>query len=187
MRHPFESLSSHQLKWVFLSSLVVYSILQIGFVVLDVPLRNAVAPNGIVSFELARDDQSSAAILASWDETAKLDASFGLGLDYLFMCMYATLISVVCLWSGRILAANHRLFAAWGRKLAWAVWVAALFDAIENVALLLQLFASNIDPLPLLAALCATVKFTLIGACLAYSLYGAVVRLVGSRFAEASG
>jgi hypothetical protein len=122
-------------------------------------LRTPAAPNGIVSFELAGSVGSAQDVVDSWDSKASLHAAFGLGLDYLFMPVYAFALSF-----GLLLAIGEK--KGWYRFLAsfmgWAVFIAALFDAVENYALWHVLDGNAISPFPQIAALCATIKFAIL-------------------------
>ncbi len=177
MRHPFQSLPDGKLRTLFLPALTCYVILQVTFAVLDVPLW----PNGIVSFELAGSASGARAILASWNSFARLDAAFGLGLDYLFMLAYSTLIGIGCIWAGRMLLQRGWPLFPLAAPLAWGLWLAALCDATENLALLAQLFWGAAENLAQIAAICAAVKFVLIGIGLVYSSYGGLAWLAGRR------
>lgn len=151
------------------------------------PLNSGPANLGIVSFELARTTEASNAILSAWDANARLHAAFSLGLDYLFMVAYAAAISVACLKSGRLLAERRWPLSVLSGPLAVAAWVAAAFDAVENVALTVILFnQAAVTPWPFVAWLCATLKFTLIFIGLVYAFYAGatflVARMSGQRY-----
>lgn len=169
MNHPLTFFSSTRQKPLFLSLLGLTLILFAVFRTLDTPLRTPAAPNGIVSFELAGDIKPAADILASWNAHAQLFAAFGLGLDYLFMPAYALTLSL-----GILLAAGRHsgTFAKIGAWLGWGALAAALFDAVENFSLW-QLMLGDFQALwPRLAAICATVKFSLLLLGLVYALIG---------------
>jgi hypothetical protein len=169
MNHPLAFLPSDRRKPLFLLSLAVTLIIFAIFRVLDTPLRTPAAPNGVVSFELAGNLKTATKILNSWDERAKLFATFGLGVDFLFMPFYALALSL-----GILLAAGRHAgaFAKAGALLGWGAFVAALFDAAENFSLW-QLMTGNLQVVwPNLAAICATVKFGLLLLGLAYALIG---------------
>jgi hypothetical protein len=137
--------------------------------VLNAPLITSAAPGGIVTFELAGDIKPAAEILGSWDSRAQLFAAFGLGLDYLFMPAYALALS-----RGILLSAGRHAgaFAKLGAWLGCGALIAPLFDAVENFALW-QFMLGDFQALwPRLAATCATVKFALLLAGLAYALIG---------------
>ena len=52
---------------------------------IDLHLRNAVSPQGIVSFELCAYTGSCRAIVEAWGPSGQVWAALSLGLDYLFM------------------------------------------------------------------------------------------------------
>jgi hypothetical protein len=97
-------------------------------------------------------------------------ASFGLGLDYLFMPLYATALAL-----GILLAAGwHKgWFSGLGVWLGWGAYAAALFDAVENYALARMLLMNQVwSPYPQVAAFSASVKFLLLSLGLFYALVG---------------
>ena len=169
MRHPLDFISSDKRRPLFLSLLALTLLLFAVFRVLDAPLRTPAAPNGIVSYELAGTPAAAQSILASWDARDRLFAAFGLGLDYLFMPAYALALSFgILLTAGRHAGA----FAKLGAWMGWGALAAPLFDAVENFALW-QFMLGDFQALwPRLAAICATVKFTLLLLGLAYALIG---------------
>ena len=159
MRHPLDFIPQNLRKPLFYAFFALTILIFGIFRVLDKPLRTGVAPSGIVSFELARNVSTSQAILASWDANARLYAAFGLGLDYLFMPAYALALSFGLLLAGSNKTGWYRPFSAW---MGWGVFAAALFDAVENYALWHILVGNVTSPYPQIAALCATIKFTLL-------------------------
>ena len=97
-------------------------------------------------------------------------AAFGLGVDYLFMPVYATALAF-----GILLAAGKHgsWFARFGAWLGWGVYAAALFDAVENYALARMLLMNQVwSPYPEVAAFSASVKFVLLSLGLVYALVG---------------
>lgn len=188
MQHPLNFLSPPSRKPLFFAFLTGTLILFAIFQVLDTPLRTSVAPNGIVSFELAGTPFQAQAIIDSWNEMALLlssvegetvsgmvsrayaFAAFGLGIDYLFMPVYATSLAL-----GILLAAGRHddWFATFGAWLGWGAYVAAIFDAVENYALARMLLMNQVwSPYPEVAAISATVKFGLLLLGLLYALVG---------------
>ena len=149
MRHPLEFVSQQNRKRLFFTFLALTLLLFAMFRVLDQPLQTDAAPNGIVSFELAGNPQTAQAITDSWKEMSLVlsavagrpdpnivnipyvTAAFGLGIDYLFMPIYA-----LALGFGTLLA-SHRHYG-WLRSLGavagYGAVVAAVFDAVENYA-----------------------------------------------------
>jgi hypothetical protein len=174
MNHPLKLIPQDLRKPLFYvffaSTILIFAI----FRVLDQPLRTAAAPNGIVSFELARKVDASQAMVDSWDANARLFAAFGLGLDYLFMPTYAFALSL-----GLLLAIGEKrnwysVFAAW---MGWGAFAAAIFDAVENFALWHILIGVAVSPYPTIAAWCAGFKFTLL-------ILGLVTGVLGRLFSK---
>jgi hypothetical protein len=141
------------------------------------PLTTPAAPWGMISFQLARTPERVQAILASWDALTRQSAAFCLGLDYLFMLAYALAIGLAARWVGVALKQRGWPLAGSGVPLAWAVWLAALLDAIENAAQTAMLFGSSNAIVPGLTWLVALVKFSLVFAALVYVFYGLVACL----------
>lgn len=141
------------------------------------PLQTAAAPLGIVSFELAGTLAAAQAMLASWDLSAQLHAAFSLGLDYLYMPLYAVTIALACVRVAATSLRSPQAAAALGILLAWGVGLAALLDAVENAALWQVLQGSTAAAWPAVARWCAIVKFALVGAGLFYAGAGAVFYL----------
>lgn len=173
MQHPLEFIPQNLRKPLFTFFLFITLLIFGIFRILDQPLRTPAAPNGIISFELARDLQTSELIINSWDSNARLFAAFGLGLDYLFMPAYALALSLGLLLVGSRKAHWYRTFTHW---LGWAALTAAFFDAIENYALWKILAGLTDSSFPQIAAACASVKFALLVLGLIVSLLGIFVR-----------
>ncbi len=171
---PASRLSHKALGLAILAMVLTTTILQW----VDRPLRTPAAPNSIVSFELARDPERAQAVLASWDPSARVWAGFGLGIDYLYMLLYANALAHLLLWTGRRLSPAQAGIPRWSLLLAWGMWLAALFDATENLALLAQLLGRSAAFLPLLAWSCAVIKFGLLGLGGAAILAGLAGRLL---------
>ena len=128
--------------------------------ILDVPLKNEIASNGIVSFELAGSLQNSIDILNSWDANAKLYAGLSLGFDYLFMLVYSLLLYVLV----KHIASKftNTYIVKFGKILALAMLIAGILDAIENYSLI-KLYLGNLDQIySTLAFYSASLKFSLI-------------------------
>lgn len=177
MRHPFEAVPRGQRAKVFLPLLGLTLALTAALGWVDIPLRTASSPNGIVSFEVAGDVATAGRMLAAWDERARIHAGFSLGLDFLYLVVYSTTLAFACVWAGTVFRGRGSRLAELAAPLAWAQWLAALSDASENTALLLILRGAVVEPWPAIARWCATTKFAFIIAGLFYALAGAAVRL----------
>lgn len=172
MTHPFEEIPPHWQTRLF-GLLVLLSVV-LPAAMMHPGLTTEAAPAGIVSFELAGTVAASQAMVDSWSEEARLHMAFGLGLDYLFLGVYSSAIILAILWARRHWQGGALVSIA--LPLAWAQWLAALCDAIENAALLRILERGATEPWPLVAAGCAGVKFLLIALGLLYALTGLVAR-----------
>jgi hypothetical protein len=186
MQHPLEIAPDKYRKPLFFVFLILTVVLFAILRVLDQPLQTDAAPNGIVSFELAGDPLTARAITDSWKQlsvalssvagqpnpdvanTAYVFAAFGLGIDYLFIPTYTLALAF-----GTLLAAQKH--AGWLKFLAtlagYGAFLAALFDAGENFALLRVLLGTVQSNYPAIAAYCAMAKFGLL-------IFGIVVCLV---------
>jgi hypothetical protein len=140
------------------------------------PTITPAAPQGIVSLQLAGSAEAAERILASWDSAARLRAAFGLGLDFLFPLLYAATIGSACVWAAGAFRPVWPGLAVGGVLLAWEMWLAALFDYLENIALTAILFGGVQPPLPEVARALALLKFCLIGVALVYVALGAILR-----------
>ncbi|NOH02299.1 MAG: hypothetical protein HND47_10260 [Chloroflexi bacterium] len=172
MRHPLEFIPLN-LRKPFFYIFLALTLLTFGvFGVLDRPLRTSAAPNGIVSFELARTADASQTMLGSWDENARLFAAYGLGFDYLFMPVYALALALGLLLAGYEKPKAYHTLTAW---MGWTPFAASGFDAVENYALWQILIGNPSAALPQAAAFCATVKFVLLTAGTVLAVAGWVI------------
>jgi len=185
MQHPLEFVSGGYRKPLFFTFLFLTLVLFAIFRVLDLPLRIPAAPNGIVSFEMARTPQQAQAIIDVWtgrttiytagenqnavsvppgepflyNAVPIIHAAFGLGIDYLFMPVYAFALAF-----GTLLAAGRQegWIKSLGAVAGYGAFAAALFDALENYALIQILLDKIHSPYPEIAFYCASIKFGLL-------------------------
>jgi len=172
MTHPFEAISAGDYGLLFLPLLALSLLLTA--VLAALPLRPS-----IVKFELAGNISKVREILGLWDQASQVRAAFSLGLDFLYLVVYSTTISLACIWAAKVYQAHELPLGPAGILLAWGQWLAALLDAIENVALVTILFGFIRDPWPQIAKWCAISKFGLVILGLLYAGVGSFVQ-VGS-------
>lgn len=170
MRHPFELIPEARRAPLLWSLLGLTVAIGAAIAVADGRLRTEAAPWGIVSFELAGTGARARGILESWDEAARINAAFILGIDYLFLVVYASGLALVCVMGADALKKRGLPGAALGAPLGWGQWLAGLLDATENAALLGVLRGFDEALWPQLARLCAQAKFGLVGVGIAYGL-----------------
>ncbi len=174
---PFDFISIDRQKRLFLPLLVLTLLAMAALQGIDQGLRTTAAPWGIVSFEIAGQPAAAQAILASWGPEGRVLAGLSLGLDFLFIPLYAATIALAC---GLLAAPFYSAWGRLGRALAWGQPAAALLDVIENLALIRVLLLDPAPFWPPLAAWTAAFKFFLIGAAGLYLFLtgaAAVVRL----------
>lgn len=172
MPDPFKWLSDSAQQSALLITFLLSLTLLAGMHALDQTLITETAPRGIVSFELAGSIEKVEQILKEWGSEGKAYATLSLGLDYLFLIVYALFISLSCVRIARHLKLRFSILAAWGFMSGWAQFLASLLDAIENFALINLAFDSQRESWPIIARWCAMVKFGIVGIGLVYILTG---------------
>lgn len=130
--------------------------------IINGPLRPSSSRIGIVCLELAGSVEKARTIVDSWGRRGVRKATYGVYLDFPFLIVYATAIGLACVSLAEATWSPASLPARIGVILAWGLWVAALLDAIENVALLRILQGSEAIYWPPIARWCAVPKFVLI-------------------------
>lgn len=168
LRHPFEWLSPTAQKRALWLLLPLTWVVMIGLQRIGRGLITKEAPHGIISFEFAGNAATASAIVGSWVSLgARFDAGLSLGLDYLYMPLYASSIALCCV----LLCQGAAQFVQnAGAFLAWAQFVAAALDAVENYALIQVLQGAPSDFWPALARYSAIPKFVLVALGLAFVL-----------------
>lgn len=177
-RHPFEWMTASVQKRVFVVYLVITLVLMVSLNMIGAPLMTGVAPAGIVSFELAGELPLAQHMIESWGHTGQVYAGISLGLDYLFIVAYASSIALGSVLVARSLSQQAKFFTAVGVLLAWAQLVAAMFDAIENYALIQVLLGAQYEAWPMIAKWCAVPKFIIIAIGLLYVVIGVVLAII---------
>ena len=162
-------------------ALLVLLILTAGLLLamqtLDVPLKNQISPRGIVSFELATNYEHTQKIMTSWTPEGRVYAALSLGLDYLFLIIYALFISLSCTRIAKYLKPRWPFFAKLGLVLGWTQFLAAFLDAVENFALIKLILGSTNQIWQTTARWCAMFKFSMVGVGLFYILVGIVLMI----------
>ena len=123
-------------RWLGASAVVMAAMAYV-----DNQIKTVHAPYGIVSFEFAaRTPELSMATLRAWTPHQKQLAAFSLGLDYLFMPCYASMLASACWWAGR------RFAPALGNALAYGQFAAAIFDARHGIVLFTAMTYDSLIP-----------------------------------------
>lgn len=170
LTHPLTAIPSDKRARVFVPLLIATLVITFLFRFIGP------AQPTIVDFELAGSVPQAQAIIDAWNENDHIRAGFSLGFDYLYMPVYSTTIALACILAAGVL--QRRAWHTIGLLLAWGLWIAALNDAIENLALFTELLGNNVAPYPQIAQICALIKFGLILLGLLYVIVGVVLRLI---------
>ncbi len=170
MSHPLAAIPSATRARVFIPLLIATLVITFLFRFIGP------AQPTIVDFELAGSVPKAQAIIDAWNENDRIRAGFSLGFDYLYMPVYSTTIALACVMAAGVL--QRKAWQTIGLLLAWGLWIAAISDATENLALFTILLGSNVVPYPQVAQTCATITFGLIVLGLFYVAAGVVLRLI---------
>ena len=174
MTHPF-AWFSWSYRWPLFSFLLAGTVLFACLLTCQgKPLRTDAAPKGILSYEFAWTKPQADSILSSW-EKIKDTARQQLLLDFGFLVFYPLTLSLAC---AMLAGSKFNNMAAAGVFISWAVLLAGVLDAVENLALLRMLSTGGSDFLARLAGICAGVKFALVYASLGYLVLQGLATLV---------
>ena len=168
--HPFRWLPPRHRKVAFLLALGGTLVVMCALGILGRGLKVSSAPFGILSFEFAGDLATAVRILDCWGESGRMLAAFHLGLDYLFLVLYASFIALGCALAVAHLPPGRGVLITLGVWLSWGQLFAALLDAVENSALFTLLLGIHHDQLARVAWWCAAGKFALVGGGLLFLL-----------------
>jgi hypothetical protein len=142
----------------------------------------------ILDFEFAASRAHARQIIAEWGSKGRSAAHLSLLLDYGYMISYGlffTLAGFTVRDAAR--ARGWSRLSALGAIVPWSALAAATFDATENVALLLTLAGHGGSFAPPFAAVCSTIKFTLIAIAILYPLSGVSLGLRATARARRAG
>jgi hypothetical protein len=135
---------------------------------------------GILEYEFVGSQERAARFLTEWGSEGRDSVRLSLWVDFGFMATYGAFFTLASL-ATRDFARRRglRALAAAGIVAPFCATFAAIFDAGENIGLLLILGGHGGSVVPPLATACASVKWVLIVLAIAYVLWGLVARLLG--------
>ena len=177
---PFYKLSRATEKKLTITLLVLLPILIAVMSFFDVPLKNDVTPSGIISFELAKELEVSENILNSWDTHARTSAGMSMGFDFLFLIVYASFIALLIHKLNERVWKNTKIYKL-GVLLIWGVVFAALFDPIENTALIKLLLGDLQQTWTSIAFYFASMKFVLLILGVLFIIISWIVKIIRKR------
>ncbi|MGI9585894.1 MAG: hypothetical protein ACR2N7_09930 [Acidimicrobiia bacterium] len=179
MWHPFQSVGVRDRKRLMRVVGVLTAISGIGILLVDNPTHNDTAPLGQVSLQFAGTTERATEIVASWADVLPY-AGGSVGIDYLWMLSYSTLLMLGCAWVAH--RGRGTVWATVGALGGIAATLALVLDAIEGV-LLFQILDDPAAGNPGLIRVVATVKFLAIAVSLGVWIAGGLAtrRAVAAR------
>lgn len=189
---PFAKTSSARMRPLLLISGALSLALFIAMAILDEKMKQNGGP-GIVGLEVAGTAGRAAEILAQWGEGGRDAAQISLIIDFPFLISYAIFFGAACTAVGRGLSsvamgkgAKAEIAKPMARIAPWLGWafiLAAVLDAIENLALL-RVINFNLTPWTGVAQATASPKLAIFGAGIVFLLVSLILTV--GRKAEAT-
>jgi len=141
-------------------------VIGVTMALLDVPLRTAAAPLGVVHYEFAWTAETATRMIDSWADVRPF-AWGSLLVDYASMWAYASLLAGL---------ARHALAPDAARIAGGAAWAAAGLDAVENAGLIAMFARGATSGWALTAGVAASIKFVLLVAVIVAIVWGFTTR-----------
>ncbi len=161
LQSPYCKLSKSSIRNLTIVLFITVIILATVMRYLDSQIQNIDNAQGIISFELANDLSKSEAILNSWNTLSKTSAGMSMGFDFLFLIVYSLFITILIHLVNEKLWRKSKINSV-GVLLIWLTFLAALFDMIENVALIKLLLGDLQQKWSSIAYYFAICKFSLL-------------------------
>ncbi|HWY19386.1 MAG TPA: hypothetical protein VNY27_11830 [Solirubrobacteraceae bacterium] len=153
----FDGFAGTRLLW-----LAGIAMLAFGAAELPALARMSAHGTGVVGFEFAASTHRMHEILTRWGPTGHAAARQHVFIDLGFILGYGLLLIGLCArLAGRLQREGHPRAARAAALLAWGALIAAVANALQKMVLWLELHGHIAQPLPVLAAVCATITFTL--------------------------
>lgn len=156
------------LLWVLIGFFVPTAV---GLGIIDASLKVPASPNGIISFEFCGFMSSCDAILGQWSIKGQQLAMLSLGLDYLFMVIYPSLVCIGLLLVAAVVPARLKNLTT---ILAWLALGAGLADAGENFFLIRIILDGTGTSYGGLASTCSVIKFAILGITLGWLAFASL-------------
>lgn len=177
MRHPFESIPRAVRPRLFAPLLAAAVPVLVAWVLTVAPLSTEEAPLSVSSFGMAWDFGRARAMMASWDERARLSGAFSIGFDFLNLLVYSTAFAMACAWVAQSAReAGRAWLGAAGVLLAWGQWAAVVFGAVQNAVMMSLLFGGGGEAWLKVSYWCTLLKLILLALGPAYALAGWLAR-----------
>jgi len=167
-------------RWLVVLGVATVVLTVVPAIVFDMRLERTGGP-GIIGLEFAATKARASHILAEWGSEGPRIARLSLIVDYAYMISYGAFFTLAGLATRDLARARGwRRLASAGAVLPFFAAAAAMFDATENVFLLLVVGGHGGDAAPLIATVCSAIKFTLIAVAIGYVVCGLARRARGA-------
>ena len=131
---------------------------------------------GVLEFEFAASTHRMHEILARWGPAGHTAAQKHVFIDLGFILGDGLLLIGLCgRLSGCLEREGHPRAARAAALLAWGALIAAVANALQKFVLWLELHGHIAQPLPVLAAACGTITFTLAISAALFAIVGTIV------------
>ncbi len=169
--------SKKKLLVITLVSLAVFIVLTIIFRFYETALNPDGTGYGIIEFEFAFDQATATTMLSTWGSAGRAIALESVYLDFIYIAAYG--IGLFCLTIHLMRALKDRWHNI-GLIFGIAALLAGIFDIIENINLMIILNEPSTFPAsaPLIAGVCAGIKFSLLFASIGFIAFGAIALLL---------
>jgi hypothetical protein len=121
---------SGKVKWIFFTFLLLTVAFSFWMRAFLSPLQSG----DIVEFEMARTPERATGFIEEWQQNGKLPMAMpSIYADYFFIILYTITLSSGSLFFSRI--CRNTLFRQTGKFFSILVFVAGIFDIVENIAM----------------------------------------------------
>jgi hypothetical protein len=139
-------------------------------------LFTAESKGGIVDLEMADTPEKLQHLLAIWNKQVAVNNIY---IDFQFIPCYALFLALCCKYMAeKIVRPSYQI---WANRLVKLLVVAALFDVVENILMLMSIAGNYTTETLLLTRLIASSKFLLVGLAILYILFGLFSSLLSAK------
>ena len=170
--HPLETLLPSRASRILAALCFAAATVWLGWIMQR--LVRGITPS-ILAFEFAATPARAAQIIDQWGVSGEARMLAQIGLDNWWLALYSTTLASLCVMVAIRLRPHSLTWANYGVSLAWAAWLAALLDRMENFALVQVIEGSRSILFTMGAAIFAAIKFVIVIACLLYIIFSPIL------------
>ncbi len=142
-------------------------------------LFTAQSKGGIVDLEMADTPEKLQYLMDIWNKQVAVNNIY---IDFLFIPCYAFFLAVGCQYMAeKVIRPSYQI---WANRLVKLLAVAALFDVVENILMLLSIAGNYTSETLLLTRIIASSKFLLVGLSILYILLGLFSTLLPTKSSQ---